>query len=160
MKYGYIICLLFILIGCRSSKSGNIQRTIVTETEKENTIARTDSTRSESSYKDSTTTTNNILEYSRTTTYGDDGRVSSLQEQWRRIGSTGLSVSSGRTSEISITEEKIDSSAVISEQLQEKIVEKTVVDSRLIQGTDCIYVISILTICFLIAYILYKRQKK
>lgn len=161
MKYAFFILLALMVIGCRSSKHSNRQLDLGIETKKESAITRTDSTRTQAVYKDSTATTSNVLEYSRTTTYRDDGGISSLQEQWRQTGSSGVSVSSGRTSEISVSQSKDTTAITEIEKRTENEVISTQTDSRPIQGKEVIASVAIVVgaICLLIIYYLPKKKK-
>lgn len=168
MKHGNYILIITIILGilgfsCRSSGNSVRQSDRVVEVRTESETIRNDSTKTVTEHKDSVSTANNIFEYIRTTTYMDNGGVSSLHEEWRQTGSVKLSVSSGRTSEVSVTTEKTDSTSAISEQVSEFKEDKVLNDSRPVQGVEWIYITGGcafgLGLIFLFYY-LYRRYKK
>jgi FtsZ-interacting cell division protein ZipA len=162
MKHGihiFIVVIGLLLFSCRGSKHEHNQYNRNISIEETNKTSRADSTRTEREDKDSTITTINSVEYTRTTTYRDSGGISSIQEQWRATGSAQLSVSSGRSSEVSIANENSDNSSTISEQESNREEIKTSSDNRLIQGSEWIY-IALGIVIIIIALLTYFKFRK
>jgi len=149
MKYGIILITILIgLSACRSSKQNHKQLDISAEVKTENISIRKDSTRTETSYQDTTTKAVDTVEYSRTTTYRDDGGISSIQEQWRRTGSTELSVSSGRTSEVSVAAAVDSTNTKINAEITAVEDTSSKTDSRPVQEEEFLWII--IPVCLLI----------
>lgn len=160
MKYGIfaLIMLLAVSVGCRSRRTLDHSLETQSTTEKRASSLTKDSTRTESSYQDSTTTTANTVEYTVTTTYRDDGGIQAVQKQWRRTGSARLSVSTGRTSAVSVDVQKTDSGTVATSNLSESVKEQNTTDSRPVQGIEWLWVMLTGGVIALVGLIIVRKK--
>jgi hypothetical protein len=165
MKYGLIIAIGLIIFSCRSTRSSHRDYDRTLDVRKESVVTRKDSTTAEAVYKDSTATASNVFEYSRTTTFGDAGRVSSVQEQWRRTGSSGVSVSTGRTSEVSVNNTADSTDTQIKSEARGIETSASTTDTRPVQGGSEWFGVTtgigvLLLSAGIIVFIICKKRKK
>lgn len=163
--YGLIIAMGLIVFGCRSTRNNHREYDRTLDIRKESVVTRKDSTTAEAVYKDSTATASNIFEYSRTTTFGDAGRISSVQEQWRRTGSSGVSVSTRRTSEVSVNNIADTTNTQIKSGARGIETSVSATDTRPIQGgSEWFGVVMgaslLLLLAGIVVYVIYKKKKK
>ncbi len=158
MRYVLILFFILCVYSCRSSKHTHSSYSGQSHTEETVTVSRKDSTATEQKDHFITIEGNNALEYSRITTYSDSGRISQLQEQWRRIGSGKLSVGSGRSSAVSVTESSDSASRSDNNDVKEEIATKQESDSRPVQGWKEWIALSLAALLFLTGMI--KLTKK
>lgn len=160
MKYGFYIVIWFFLLGCRSTRDSNRFTSIDTDVRKESQFAQKDSTVTEQSHRDSTATLSTTSEFLRTTTFRNDGTIHSLQEYWRNTGSTELSVSSGRQTNVSVTQQH--ASSTIDENKKEIVKEeiKTTTDTRPIQGFEWFWIVVVIVaaVLFLLPTFIKKKE--
>lgn len=159
MKLYAIFLLLFIVSGCRSSRSTTDTHISDHSTQKGMSVKNeTISLQSSMLTTTRTATDTRIKEYFRTTLFNPDGSVSEVQEAWRDTGRTELADSTGRSSDDTLitrsdsTVTETNTDIVASEKRQSET------DSRLVQGWKESGAIAL--IAGILLFILMKRISK
>lgn len=163
VRLGCAFLIVFACTCCRTNKNSNKTVQALTEATETTATIRKDSTRTEANHKDSVSTAINTLEYTRTTTYGDAGGISTIQEQWRRTGSVGVSVSTGRTSEVSLSVSSDTTHIQTKSDMDQTQTVASESDTRPVQGSEWIAVIvgiGILVLIVLLFFYLKRRIAK
>lgn len=140
MKYYALITLLFMCLGCRSSRH-TTDTSYSSQSKEAKTEVSSETISLQSSMLTTTRTTSdtNIKEYFKTTLFTPDGSISEVQEQWRDTRRNELADSTGQRSDVSgivrndSTSTEIDSDVEIEQTIQSDT------DSRPVQGVEWLY---------------------
>lgn len=141
MKPYVIILIILCFPSCRSNR--NVDRTM----QEESKVETVESTHSKDSshvvreFEGSNTKITNEQRYIRTTQFNPDGSIRCLREEWRGIGSIELADGRGRSSEVSVSEQKTDST--YKRELKKVGFEKlkSFTDTRPVQGSEWLWIL-------------------
>ncbi len=140
MKPYVIILIILCFLGCCSNR--NVDRTM----QEESKVEAVESTHSKDSshvvreFEGSNTKITNEQRYIRTTQFNPDGSIRCLREEWRGTGSLELADGRGRSSAVSVSEQKSDST--YKKELKKIEFEKlkSFTDTRPVQGFEWLWI--------------------
>lgn len=158
MKYAVLILLSIVFVFCRSNR--NLDRSVETHTEGASTVSsiQKDSAASQAHRRDSTSDITAERQYLRTIWYRPDGTIRKIQESGRETERARVAVSDTGSSDVHVSENKIDSTAVTKAQSKEVVHEDTDTDSRPVQGNEWGWLAGAFVLVIVIfGYIEYKR---
>lgn len=158
----FVFLFLGVLAGCNAQKRMSRNAEEQARTERTETKTADSRVKEESQTDISTQTNEQDRTYVRITEYDSTGYVRRIQEEWRDIGRSQLSVLDQSRHHISIdgmtsvTAERDNSRSVVTEN------GKTSADSRLVQGVEWLWVIlaGFLILSVAIFVIIKKTRKK
>lgn len=156
MKPYVIILIILCFLGCRSNR--NVDRTM----QEESKVETVESTHSKDSshvvreFEGSNTKITNEQQYIRTTQFNSDGSIRSLHEEWRGIESLELADGRGRSSEVSVNEQKTDSAYKRELKKIEFEKLKSFTDTRPVQGFEWLWILLAVSLLGLGAFIIKK----
>lgn len=156
--YGILILLLVVLGACRSNRhsdSSYVNQQSSTET---GAIVRKDSTRSEREGKNTVGTITNEVREIETTYYRPDGTIQKIQRERRNTGSSELSVSDTRSSDVSVTTDSIYREKHQASETTDIRATTSVVDNRPVQGSEWLYVAGVIGVILVIVIIILIRK--
>lgn len=164
-RYTYIfVCFVFIGLvcgGCRAKRNISISENIVSKNEKIEVKKDTSRVEKKSQTHQSTKTNEEENSYVRVTEYDSTGTViRRIQEEWRDIGRSQLSLLDRSRNNISLDgmssiTVSSDSSRIVSTENKE-----TISDSRLVQGVEWFWVILVLVLIIsVVIFIIIKKKK-
>lgn len=135
--YAFIsVCLLFAFVACRSNKDLHKVSESVSEMQSSASTHSKDSTATTTSTRDSISNITSEKQYLRTTWYRPDGTIRKIQEEGREVERTELAVHDTGSSTVSVTEQKVDSTAKVNQKKLETQQLKSFTDSRPVQGNE------------------------
>lgn len=156
----FVFLFLGVLAGCNAQKRMSRNAEEQARTERTETKTADSRVKEESQTDISTQTNEQDRTYVRITEYDSTGYVRRIQEEWRDIGRSQLSVLDQSRHHISIdgmtavTLERDNSRSVVTENV------KTSSDSRLVQGIEWLWVIlGVIITVTIIGYIIVKSKK-
>ncbi|MBK5720154.1 hypothetical protein JGH11_04635 [Dysgonomonas sp. Marseille-P4677] len=151
--------ILFTLIACRSNKNLNKVSEFESQTESIVSSQSKDSTGITTNTRDSISNTTTEKQYIRTTWYRPDGTIQKIQEEGRDTRQEGLAVRHTGSSAISLTEQKADSTQKTTVKENETEQLQSTTDSRLIQGSDWLWIGIFVSIALFCTFILIKIKR-
>ncbi|MBF0649173.1 hypothetical protein IR083_10105 [Dysgonomonas sp. GY75] len=134
--------MAYLLIGtlafasCRSNRDFNSTAETHTEGASTASSVQKDSTSAQAHRRDSTSDISSEKQYLRTTWYRPDGTIRKIQESGREAERARVAVHDTGSSDVHVSEAKVDSTAAISTQAKEIIHEDVNNDSRPVQGSE------------------------
>lgn len=162
MRLYATIFIILCLVGCRANRNVNRSVQEGSQTESAQSVSRKDSSTVVREFEDTSSRITNEVRYIRTTGYRSDGTIQFVQDEWRGSGSVELASGSGRTSEVSISEQHTNNThKTITNKLETEQL-KSFVDTRLIQGIEWLWVILAVVIVagIICSIIIYKIRLK
>lgn len=156
--YGIFILLLVVCSACRSNKHSDRAYVNQQSAEETHTVVRKDSTRSEREGKNTVGTTTNDIREVETTYYRPDGTIQKIQRERRKSGSTQLSVSDTRSSDVSVTTDSTHRKKQEASKTTENKTTVSVVDNRPVQGSEWLYVAGVTGVILIIVIIILIRK--
>jgi hypothetical protein len=156
--YAFIsVCLVFAFIACRSNKDLHKISEVDSEIQSGASTHSKDSTATTTSTRDSISDIASERQYIRTTWYRPDGTIRKIQEEGRETERARVAVSDTGSSDVSVSENKIDSTAVTKAQSKEVVHEDTDTDSRPVQGNEWGWFAGAFVLVVVVFYIRYRR---
>jgi cobalamin biosynthesis Mg chelatase CobN len=128
--------LLIVFASCRSNRDFN--STTETHTESASTVSsiQKDSAASQAHRRDSTSDITSEKQYLRTTWYRPDGTIRKIQESGREAERARVAVHDTGSSDVHVSEAKVDSTRKINMKKLEAQQLKSFTDSRPVQGNE------------------------